>query len=172
MDSRIIRKRPEKKDARRLNSADVFVILLCIVCIIGIVLRFGVLETIENNSRSEAATLTVLIEGISSTSKDYFVSGDTVYLTDRDMRLGTLGSIVSVTPSTYYEYAQDGSIVEMQSVNGRIDVRAVISIEGCLTDSGFLLDGTTYIAPNMTLSINTYSVSVTALVTDIAVVKK
>lgn len=172
MDSKIIRKRPEKKDARRINSADVFVILLCIVCIIGMVLRFGVLETIENNAKSQGATMTVLIEGISSSSKDYLTAGDIVYMAEDGNKIGSLSSVLSVTPSVFYEYSDDGSINEKQSVNGRVDIRAVITIEGSMTEAGFLLDGTTYVAPNMRLSICTSSFSVTALITDITVVEK
>ena len=172
MDNRITRKRPEKKGARHINSADVFVILLCVVCIIGMVLRFGVVETIENNAKNEAATLTVLIEGISSTSKDYISSGDEVFISENGMKLGTVSSILSVTPTSYYEYKDDGSIDQLQSVNGRVDVRAVISIEGSSTEAGFMLDGKTYIAPNMTLSVNTSSISVTALVTNLELIEK
>ena len=164
--------KPEKKTTGRINLADVMVLLLCVVCIVGLVLRFGVLNTIETNATSEAASVTVLIEDIAGTSKDYILLGDEVYLSESGLRFGTVSSILSVSPSSYYEYRDDGSINQMQSVNGRIDVRVVISVEGCMTESGFLLDGTTYIAPNMTLSLNSSSLSVTALITDLQTAEK
>ena len=172
MEKKMNSNRPEQRTAARFNSADVMVLLLCVVCIVGLVLRFGVLNTIETNATSEAATVTVLIEGIAGTSKDYILPGDEIYLSESGARFGTVSSILSVSPSSYSEYRDDGSINQMQSVNGRIDVRVVISVEGCMTESGFLLDGTTYIAPNMTLSLNSSSLSVTALITDLQTAEK
>lgn len=172
MNKKVGSKVTEKKTVGRINSADVMVLLLCIVCIIGLVLRFGVLNTIETNATSEAASVTVLIEGIAGTSKDYILLGDEIYLSESGARLGTVSSILSVSPSSYYEYRDDGSINQMQSVNGRIDVRVVISVQGCMTEAGFLLDGTTYIAPNMTLSLNSSTLSAVALITDVQTAEK
>ena len=162
----------EKRSGRRINSADGFVVLLCLVCIVGMVLRFGVLDAIEYNATHEAATVTVLIEGVSETSRGYIAGGDEVFLKGSGMRLGTVSSIVSVTPSNYFDYSDDGSINQMQSVNGRVDIRAVITVDGSMTESGFLLDGTTYIAPNMMLSLYTASLSVSALVVDLTPIEK
>jgi hypothetical protein len=52
-----------------------------------------------------------------------------------------------------------------------VDIRAVLSVKGTMTESGFMLDGTTYVAPNMTLSLNTAKLSVVATVIDITIVE-
>ena len=162
--------KPEGKARARMNSADLMILMLCIVCIAGMVLRFGVIEKIENEANAQAATVTVLIEGVSSSNKDYLVLGDDIYFSDSAKKFGSVSSIFSVAPSPVYEYGDDGSIEQMNSVNGRVDIRAVLSAKGIMTESGFLLDGTTYVAPNMTLSLNTSKLSVVATVIDISVV--
>ena len=161
----------EGRSRTRMNSADLMILLLCIICVAGMVLRFGVIEKIENEATAQTATVTVLIEGISSTNRDYLVLGEDIYFTDSDRKFGSVSSILSVAPSPVYEYSDDGNIEQMNSVNGRVDIRAVLSAKGTMTEAGFLLDGTTYVAPNMTLSLNTAKLSVVATVIDINIVE-
>ncbi len=161
----------EKKAPARMNSADLMILMLCIVCIVGMVLRFGVLEKIENEANADAAAVTVLIEGVSSTSKDLLALRDNVYIGDGSPITGSVSSILSVAPSPVYEYGDDGSITQMNSVNGKVDIRAVLSVNGRMSESGFLLEGTTYIAPNMTLSLKTEKLSVIATVIDVTVME-
>ncbi len=170
MRGKLQRENRKKAPSKRINSADVMILILCIICIGGMVLRLGVMDKIEHDATAKAATVSVLIEGISSTSRNCLVEGDDVYFSKSGARLGTVSSILSVTPSIVYEPSDDGTLTQHQSVDGKIDVRAVLSVEGSMTESGFLLDGTTYIAPNMAIPIKTAGLSVTVLVTDIAVV--
>ena len=155
----------------RLNSADLMILMLCIVCIAGMVLRFGMIEKIEKEANAQAATVTVLIEGVSSTSRDYLVLGDDVFFGKNLEKFGSVSSILSVAPSPVYVHGDDGSITQMNSVNGRVDIRAVLSVNGTMTESGFLLGGTTYIAPNMILSLKNEKLSVNATIIDVKIVE-
>ena len=158
----------EKKKRARLNSADIMIFLLCVVCIAGLVLRFVVLDKIESNASAQSATVTMLIEGVSDTSREYLSESARMYLEDGTTLLGTVRT-VSATPSPVYIYEDDGSITRMDSVNGKVDIRIELDVSGVNSESGFMLGGTVYIAPNMSLPVKTSTLAVTGLITDITV---
>ncbi len=159
----------EKKRAR-LNSADLMIFLLCVLCIAGMVFRFVVVDKIEKDAAAQSATVTMLIEGVSETSREYFSDSAEFYLEDGTTVLGTV-STVSSSPSPVYIYEEDGTITKMDSVNGRVDIKVELSVSGVMSESGFMLGGTTYIAPNMTLPIKTSMLSVSALIMDIKIIE-
>ena len=158
----------EKKKRARFNSADVMIFLLCVLCIAGMVFRFVLIDKIENDAASQSAAVTVLIEGVSETSRQYLTDGTTVYLEDGTTVLGTV-SAVTATPSPVYIYEDDGTITKMDSVDGRIDIKVQISALGSLTEQGFMLGGTRYIVPNMTLPVKTSMLDVSVLIMDVSI---
>ena len=158
----------EKKKRARLNSADLMIFLLCVLCIAGMVLRFVVIDKIEKDASSQSATVTMMIEGVSETSREYLSESAQVYLEDGTTVFGTV-STVSSTPSPVYVYEDDGTITRMDSVNGRVDIKVELSVSGAMTESGFMLGGTTYIAPNMTLPVKTSMLTVSGTILDISV---
>ena len=157
----------DKTVGRRINSADVMILLLFVACIAAMVMRFGLVERIEHRANAQNVNVSFLIEGVSGTSAQYLHIGDEVYLADNDMKAGRISGVSAAEPSVVYVYADDGSILQKQAVDGRVDIRGTLTMSGTLTESGFMLDGTTYIAPNMTLQIKTQYISVSMLITDI-----
>lgn len=159
----------ERATGRRINSADVMIVLLFIVCIVGMVLRFGLMEKIEQRAADQTVTVSFVIEGVSSTSADYISVGDEVYFSENDAKVGKIVSINDPEPSVIYYHGEEGSIVSYQSVDGKINLKGSMTMKGSMTDAGFMLDGTTYIAPNMTLWVKTQNITVSMLVTSVEV---
>ena len=157
-----------KEKRARLNSADVMIFLLCVLCIAGMVFRFVALDKIENEATAQTATVALSIEGISDTSVPYLSSGTEMYLEDGTTVLGSINSVVA-TPSIVHVCQDDGTIVSMESVNGKLDIRIELAVSGVMTEAGFMLGGTTYIAPNMTLPVKTSALSVSTTVMDVKI---
>lgn len=162
----------EKATGRRINSADIMIVLLFIVFVAGIILRFGLIEKVDKRAVDKTATVSFVIEGVSSSSVDFLSVGDEVAFSDGGMKIGQISSIDSAEPSIVYYHSDDGSIISYPSVDGKVDIKGTITVKGSLTDEGFMLDGTTYISPNMTLWTNTSKISVSMLVTNIEVNEK
>ena len=161
----------ETSAGSRINSVDIMVILLCIVCIAGMVFRFGMIENVELSATKHTVTVSYVIEGISDTSVEYLSQGDEVFFSDDKGKIGTLSSTPTSSPSIVYVYGDDGSITQKASANGKVDVKGTFTAYGEMTDSGFMLNGTTYIAPNMTISIETQNIALSMLIVDISIVE-
>lgn len=159
----------ERATGRRINSADVMIILLFVVCIVGMVLRFGLMEKIEQRAADQTVTVNFVIEGVSSSSAEYIGAGDDVFFSEGEAYVGRVASVNAPEPSTVYYHGEDGSVVSYNSVDGKIDIKGSMTMKGSMTDAGFMLDGTTYIAPNMTLWVKTQNITVSMLVTSIEV---
>ena len=66
----------ENTTGKRINAADITIILLVIVFIVGMVLRFGVMDKIENRATEKTATVSFIIEGVSAGNAGYITAGD------------------------------------------------------------------------------------------------
>ena len=66
-------------------------------------------------------------------------------------------------------YLSSGEI--MGKITSLSPDKTEVTVSGTKTDSGFLLNGTIYLAPNMTLEIRSYDKTVSVTVTDIAFIK-
>ena len=163
-----IKSSPSSAIGTKINSADVMIILLCLVCIAAMIFRFGFIEQVEYSATKDNVNISFVIEGISEGNVEYIKNGDELWLSDANVPLGTLSSITGILPSTEYVYGDDGTITQKQSVNGKVDLRGIISAQGEMTNSGFMLNGTEYISPNMTVAIHTKTLSVYLTILDIS----
>ena len=75
------------------------------------------------------------------------------------------------SPSIVYVYGDDGSITQKAAVNGKVDVKGTLTAQGEMTDSGFMLNGTKYISPNMMIEIETQNITVSMRIVDISVLE-
>ncbi len=169
MSKKIKKSGVENATGKRINAADIMMILLFVICIAGMVLRFGFMDKIEQRASDKQATVSFIIEGVSNTSAAYLEAGDIVYFSDGEMLIGDVASVNTPEPCTVYYHTDDGSIMSYPSVDGKVNISGTLSVKGSLTERGFLLDGTTYIAPNMNLWVKSQKISVSMLITNIEV---
>ena len=157
--------KPAKKKLR-LNIIDFLIVIVVLGAIVGIALRFGVVEKLTNQSGMESARISFFIQDINDESSNYFVIGDEFTDAGNKCAFGKLESR-QFLPAEAYITNEFGEIIKTHSDNGRIDVRGVVIGSGTFTDEGFLLDGTNYIAPGSTIHMQSKNIDVWATVTAI-----
>ncbi len=161
----------ESSTGKRINAVDIMIVLLFIVCIAGMVLRFGLMDKIEHRASDKTATVSFVIEGVSSSSVDFITVGDKMYMIDGESLVGEISGVEPATPSTVYYHTDDGKVLSYSSVDGKVNISGKMTVKGSLSERGFLLDGTTYIAPNMNLWVKSQKISVNMLITNIEVIE-
>lgn len=156
-----------QKSRLRLNIIDFLLIIAVLGALIGIAVRAGVVERVTNQANLETAKVSFLIQDIQESSADYFGIGDEFRSLTHNCVFGKLESR-QFMPAEAFIADSRGTLIKTHSANNRIDVRGVISCSGTFTDEGFLLAGTSFIAPNSGIRIQSPSIDVYITVIDIA----
>ncbi|MBE6611702.1 MAG: DUF4330 family protein [Ruminococcaceae bacterium] len=148
------------------NVIDFLIVVVILGAIVGIALRAGVVDKVTQGSRMESAQVSFLILDINEQSGNYFKVGDTFTSPSLDCEVGVLDS-VQFMPAEAFITTPDGHLIKTYSDNHRIDVRGTMTCEGIFSDVGFLLGGNQYIAPGSTVNIQSRTIDVFMMVTDI-----
>ncbi len=158
----------KKRNSTRLNLIDFVVLLLAVICLFGAVIRVGQMDWFAGGSELTEHEIYFSVTDIAYTSEDAFVIGDTVTLSDNQAVLGTLKSIDSVLPSALYVKDSDGNILSVNYPESiRIDVTGTILSLGKMSENGYLLGGTTYLAPGRTYRVQSEHMDFTLSILDI-----
>lgn len=161
-----IQSKPRKIRKFKPNIIDFLIVVVIIGAIVGIVLRTGIVEQVTINSNLEKARVSFRIADISEDAGNYFGIGDVFYSETHRATLGALETY-SIMPAEVYVVNDRGELIKTNSISGTIDVRGVITCEGFFTEDGFLLGGSSYIAPNSEITVKTTNLNATLTVTDI-----
>lgn len=162
--------KPEKKkrNGPRFNVVDAVIILLIIGSIVGVVLRFDLIEklTLRNQTAEHEIVFSITNIQYASTSVDYMDAGVHAYNTETGKRIGRISAVDrdsikltagTVLPDGTTEFAPES----------RVDVTGKISCRGAFGNGGFMLNGTDYIAPGMKLKVSFEKLDVTIDVIEI-----
>ncbi len=151
----------------RFNVIDLVILLTAIALVVSTILRYQSFTLMPEPKEQIEVEIKILIENMNSTLIDGIVDGEgkTVYLADTDTPLGTLRDS-TFSNAKLIVTQEDGSVVTVENRYAS-DVTCLLSAVGIMSEEGFLLDGTTYLAPGMEISIKTQKVTATALITDI-----
>ncbi|MCI8387308.1 MAG: DUF4330 family protein [Clostridiales bacterium] len=150
----------------RFNIIDFLIVIVIIGAIVGIALRYGLVEKVTNQSALSSARISFLIQDINEDSSNYFGIGDEFTALDFSCDLGELESRQFI-PAEAFITNQYGEIIKTHSNDNRIDVRGTMIGEGTFTEDGFLLDGLHYIAPGTTIHMQSANIDVFMTVTAI-----
>lgn len=160
----------------RPNVLDFLIVLVIIGAAAGIGIRSGVVEKITSNTSAEPARISFIAENISSGSYDYFVKGDAFYSKNLGCYIGTLERATPM-PAEILLSTADGQMIvshspavdpnDPNSDSYRVDVRGEFISSGLFSTEGFLVNGTTYVAPGSELTLESKNISVVVTVTDI-----
>ncbi len=149
------------------NVVDFLIILIILGVIASLALRAGVLnKSVSNHTEMQEAVVSFLVLDINNNSGEYFRVNETFYIKNPVLKLGELTS-VQIMPAEVFVSGEDGKMVKTYSNNARIDVRGTFASEGIFSDAGFLLGGSTYIAPGSKLEVQSADISVTMMITDV-----
>ena len=132
----------------RVNILDFLILAVVALCIAGAFLR-GSVKTTDEKLITQTAEISFVIANVQSASQGCFHDGDKLYSQSLGCDMGRMVGGVTATPAVYY-CEHDGEIVRAYSAGDRVDLRGKFVCEGQMSESGFLIDGTQYIAPGMT----------------------
>lgn len=158
-----------QKKKFRINILDFLIVAMVILCIVGAVMRVYTKNS-DEKLVGQTATISFLIQDIQSDSQHAFKNGDRIYSSELECELGKLVGNVTVTNAVCYDVTDNAEIKKSYSNGLRVDVRGKFVSEGTMTDgSGFAINGTQYIAPNMSISASFPGIKATILITDVDV---
>ncbi len=165
----------KKTKKLRPNIIDLLIVVVVLGAVIGIALRMGIVEKVITSSSVEPARISFLVQDINSDSYNYFNAGDVFYSDTHKCYFGTLEEKPYDLPAEAYIAGADGTLIKSYSPtdpddptkSSRIDVRGKILSSGVFSSEGFLLGGTTYIAPGSKITIESKNITVSITVTDI-----
>ncbi len=167
-----------QKQKRKLNAVDYFFIIAIILCIAGAALRVtidkagGTLGALTSPIVQEDYVVSFKISNIRNTSTSYLLPGDVFYLDSSKQHFGTLEGNVSVMPALFYVEDINGNYIQTYAPeNGdatRVDVTGTMRVSGYMSDSGFLLNGTTPLTANSALALRNKNLYVSITITDIS----
>ena len=139
-----------KKSGVKFNIVDFIIIILVIALIAGIIVRFNFVKRLTASGGDDVAKLTFTAD-VTTSSAGEITEGDIYFVVSNDMKLGTLTGF-TVSDSFKYEEAEDGTLVKAVDETGK-NIRGEIEASGNMSDDGFLLGGTYFIAPGQSLEV-------------------
>lgn len=162
-------------ERRRLNAVDYFLIIAAILCIAGAALRVVIGNaggSLSSPVVQEDYIVSFKIENIRRTSTEYLTEGEEFYIESTKQYMGKITGSVATSPALFYVEDANGNYVLTDAPeNGdasREDVHGTMLVSGYMSESGFLLGGSTPIAANKDLTLRSKNLSVKIIITDIA----
>ena len=168
--------------APRFGILDVIIILLIIVAVVGVYFRYNILDWISSTQNISDYTVSYTVEDIRHTTPSYVKIDDEVYFASSGERLGVLISaeekspeaLLRTLPASEYFTKTDGTIVKVMYPDDqhRTDAKGRLICQGRYSEeSGFLVNGSTYIAPGQKIDVRTELVSITIRIEEITAVE-
>ena len=152
---------------KKIAAVDVLIILLLMLCLAGVAVRIAVGENgLFSKDEKGSYMVSYVIEGENDEYSSYFSEGAEFYLENGD-RFGTLSGNATFTPARIIGENSRGEAVISYASDGTVDISGTFLVRGTMTQSGFLLNSNTYIAPNMTVTVGSSDITATITVTDI-----
>ena len=149
----------------RVNILDFLILAVVALCIAGALLRGGVKST-DEKLETQTAVISFSIYNVQSASQHCFLDGDKIYSQSLGCDLGRIVGGVTATPAVSY-VEENGEIIKVYSQAGRVDLHGTFEAEGQMSESGFLISGTQYIAPGMTTYAYLPNINANILITDV-----
>lgn len=151
----------------RFNGIDLLIVILVIACIVGIAMRYDVVDVIRYAGDEQTARVSFFLANIKESSEDCFEEGDAFYIDQTNEYLGVLEGGFVFEPAEDFNMTASGEYVKSASVNARSDMRGTIEAKGVFSNEGFLLNNTKYIAPGSEITLQSNKIKVTITVTGI-----
>ena len=168
------------KKGPRFRVLDAVIILLVITSVVGIYFRYNVFDTLKNQRNLKDYVVSFSIQNIRQSTTSYLDINDVVYDGEDGKKLGELigysadsSNPLRPTPASEYFVDQNGNTVQVfypdsESMDARVDVEGKMLCEGSYSEeSGFLVNGSRYLAPGQTIQVQTEKVTLILTVKEI-----
>ena len=144
----------------KFSVADFVIILMIIACIIGVAMRYDIAEKLFSKTKAEDVRVTFAVSSATDNTNNAFSTG-AVFMYGS----GKLEEADSSPAVQYYENSS-GVLTEKKN-EGFYDITGTFVCRLVSTDSGYLLDGRTYIAAGSTFTLQCGAVRTTVLITSV-----
>lgn len=152
----------------RIRLLDIVVLLFVFLCIVGAMVRAGKLGIFREKAILEEYQIRFSVSNISASSVEAFIEGDTFTLLPYHQALGRLSRVESVTPAVVYTENGKREIVRTQYPEGtRVDLIGVISAQGTVGESGFLLGGILSVSPGIEYQVQSEHMDLVLKIIDV-----
>lgn len=159
----------QKQTKVSFNIIDIFILIFVVACFVGLVIRVGNFNILDNGQDLNEYRIHFSVSDISSESEDYFMMGDTVTVVDRGIVLGKLEMIDSISPAETLVKIGDNEFKKVKYPSEtRVDLTGTIISPGTMDYNGFKLGGVTHVAPGETFLVHTEHMNFVMTVTEIA----
>ena len=149
----------------KFNIIDFLIIVAVIGCIAGVFLRYDLATKVGLNSNKDEVEISFIVVSIRRESTEALLEGDTIYWEQNGMEIGKL---LSKEVTEEVKYVLDENYEYNKKFNEiRFDVRGVILAKGNMTENGFMLNGTQFIAPGKELKIQSKNITTSVTVTSV-----
>ena len=140
----------------RFSVIDFVILLMVFACLAGVVLRFQLVDKLFSQSALVSGRVTFAAEAVTPEERKIFTE-NTVFYTDRDS-FGILTTVKADPTVLYYENNM-GVLIPYEH-NTLLDLSGSFSTKLLPTESGYLLNGNTFIAAGSTFTIKAGGASV------------
>ncbi len=158
----------EEKKKLKFTALDLIIILFIVACIVGAVIKSGVIEKLTIEDKFTTIVYTVKFEDAQGYfTKEAFKVDTVVYDEASGTELGTVKEIKM--GKAYGEVAdKDGSLVKYEKPG---DTMAYVTIvgSGLVDEYGYYVAGSTVVCPNADLQLETWLGTVSAKVVNVTV---
>ncbi len=159
-------KKEEIKNKKKIAAVDVMIAVLIVLCIAGLIIRIAVGDSGLFSGGKGEYIVSYVVRGEDDEYSPYFSEGREFFLESGES-FGTLIADAELPPAEVYEETPTGELKLYYATDGMVDFKGTVLVKGTMTDSGFLLNSNTYIAPNMTITVASSDITVELLITDI-----
>ena len=139
------------KEKKRVNFIDITIVLCVVLIILAVVFRAQITEYISKGTNLTSYSVEFESEPLGNGYVSYISAGDPVEWVEKDMEIGTVGSISETVPSAVYTVGSDGKLIITES-DTTSTVRGVLSVRA-LENDGCFISGTEFIGAGMKMTL-------------------
>ncbi|MBQ7968602.1 MAG: DUF4330 family protein [Clostridia bacterium] len=151
----------------RISIIDVIIVITVLACIAGGVLHYRVYENNNKVITDDVFYVSMRFSSIENSSGQKIETGDSLYLNDGKVLLGTVNEVTEEDASFYYNDEVTGELKKGKDPGAK-DISVVVEIKGELTkENGFLANGVKYVAAGMILDVYSDMFSAKGLIFDL-----
>lgn len=154
-----------KKKAFRFNFLDVIILAAIIAVVAGLFLRGKLAGSMAGSSTTDEVEIVFYINDVKKETGDAAIIGETIYWQQNAMLIGTISGSES-SPAEIYTEGSNGKMIFSLNED-RADLRITVRASGSMTDEGFMLNGTQFLAAGKEMILQSRSLEAESMILSI-----
>ncbi len=148
-----------------ISVIDILIIITLIVCLAGTFVHYKIFEKNNKVNTDDTCLISVLFAGVDPTVAEQIADGDKLYMKKNGEVFGVVNEVELSDAQAYYTN-EEHKIVEGKDPTKK-DIKIIVRVSGDVTEKGFLVNGTDYIASGMNANLFSSSFSGKGLIFDV-----